>query len=82
VQRHVLDLGEISDSKRAAWCQTIEAFDENGGIANRSRCFRITAQHLRWTATLCMSAAVACDCVGRDNGAAVRWRAIFGINFN
>jgi hypothetical protein len=28
VQRHVLDLGEINDSQRAAWCRTIEAFDE------------------------------------------------------
>ncbi len=30
VQRHVLYLGEINDSQRAAWCQTIEAFDETG----------------------------------------------------
>jgi hypothetical protein len=30
VQRHVLDLGEINDTQRAAWCQTIEAFDEDG----------------------------------------------------
>ncbi len=30
VQRHVLYLGEINDSQRAAWCQTIEAFDEGG----------------------------------------------------
>src|SRR6201996_458673 len=30
VQRHVLYLGEINDSQRAAWCQTIEAFDESG----------------------------------------------------
>ena len=28
VQRHVLYLGEIKDSQRAAWCQTIEAFDD------------------------------------------------------
>ncbi len=34
VQRHVLYLGEINDSQRAAWCQTIEAFDE-GGQASR-----------------------------------------------
>jgi hypothetical protein len=26
-----LYLGEINDSQRAAWCQTIEAFDEAGG---------------------------------------------------
>jgi transposase len=31
VQRHVLYLGEINDSQRAAWCQTIEAFDDSGG---------------------------------------------------
>src|ERR1700756_4337590 len=30
VQRHVLYLGEINDSQRAAWCHTIEAFDESG----------------------------------------------------
>jgi hypothetical protein len=30
VQRHVLYLGEINDSQRAAWCQTIEAFDDGG----------------------------------------------------
>ena len=34
VQRHVLYLGEINDSQRAAWCQAIEAFDE---IGQRSR---------------------------------------------
>ena len=28
VQRHVLYLGEVNDNQRAAWCQTIEAFDE------------------------------------------------------
>ena len=31
VQRHVLYLGEINDAQRAAWCQTIEAFDEGSG---------------------------------------------------
>jgi transposase len=30
VQRHVLYLGEINDSQRAAWGQTVEAFDEGG----------------------------------------------------
>lgn len=29
-QRHVLYLGEINDNQRAAWCRTIEAFDETG----------------------------------------------------
>jgi transposase len=28
VQRHVLYLGEINDAQQAAWCQTLEAFDE------------------------------------------------------
>lgn len=28
VQRHVLYLGEINDTQRAAWCRTIEAFEE------------------------------------------------------
>jgi hypothetical protein len=29
VQRHVLSLGEINDSQRAAWCRSIAAFDED-----------------------------------------------------
>ena len=31
VQRHVLYLGEINDCQKAAWCRTIEVFDEDGG---------------------------------------------------
>jgi hypothetical protein len=30
VQRHVLYLGEINDSQKAAWCRTIRVFDEGG----------------------------------------------------
>jgi len=30
VQRHVLYLGEINDSQKAAWCKTIAVFDESG----------------------------------------------------
>ena len=29
VQRHVLYLGEINDAQRAAWCRSIEVFDED-----------------------------------------------------
>jgi hypothetical protein len=39
VQRHVLYLGEINDSQRAAWCQTIEAFDEGGRQARQIALF-------------------------------------------
>mgnify|MGYP001075557900 CR=1 FL=1 len=31
VQRHVLYLGEINDAQRAAWCRSIEVFDEDRG---------------------------------------------------
>lgn len=31
VQRHVLYLGEINDSQKAAWCKTVEVFGEGGG---------------------------------------------------
>ncbi len=31
VDRHVLYLGEINDSQRAAWLKSIEAFDETRG---------------------------------------------------
>ena len=39
VQRHVLYLGEINDNQRAAWCQTIEAFDEGGQHARQIALF-------------------------------------------
>jgi len=39
VQRHVLYLGEINDAQRAAWCRTIEAFDENGQQARQIALF-------------------------------------------
>ncbi len=39
VQRHVLYLGEINDSQRAAWCQTLEAFDESGQHARQIALF-------------------------------------------
>jgi len=39
VQRHVLYLGEINDSQRAAWCQTLEACDENSQRARQIALF-------------------------------------------
>jgi len=39
VQRHVLYLGEINDAQRAAWCRTIEAFDEGGHQARQIALF-------------------------------------------
>ena len=39
MQRHVLYLGEINDAQRAAWCQTIEAFDEDGQQARQIALF-------------------------------------------
>lgn len=39
VQRHVLYLGEINDSQKAAWCQTIEAFDEKRGQSRQVALF-------------------------------------------
>jgi hypothetical protein len=39
VQRHVLYLGEINDAQRAAWCQSIEVFDEDCGAAAQMALF-------------------------------------------
>jgi hypothetical protein len=39
VQRHVLYLGKINDSQRAAWCRTIEALDEDGPRARQIALF-------------------------------------------
>ena len=35
VQRHVLYLGEINDSQRAAWCRSIEVVEGQGGFVLR-----------------------------------------------
>lgn len=36
IQRPVLYLGEINDSKRESWCRTIEAFDSQQDLAGRA----------------------------------------------
>ena len=48
VQRHVLHLGEINDDQRAAWCQTIQAFDESDGQARQIALFpNVSERNLR-----------------------------------
>jgi hypothetical protein len=39
VQRHVLYLGEINDAQRAAWCRSIEVFDEDQGASAQMALF-------------------------------------------
>src|SRR3974377_1441845 len=39
VQRHVLYLGEINDSQRAAWQKSIEVFDERAGHSRQCALF-------------------------------------------
>jgi transposase len=39
VQRQVLYLGEINDAQRAAWCRSIEVFDEDRGEATQMALF-------------------------------------------
>jgi len=39
VQRHVLYLGEINDAQRAAWCRSIEVFDEDQAAATQLALF-------------------------------------------
>ena len=39
VQRHVLYLGEINDSQRAAWQKSIEVFDEQQGQSRQCALF-------------------------------------------
>ena len=59
VQRHVLYLGEINDSQRAAWCQTIEALTRTGRAANRSHCSPRIVRRRHWIAMWCMSGSAA-----------------------
>jgi hypothetical protein len=82
VQRHVLYLGEINDSQRAAWCQTIEAFDEGGHPSRRVALFPEDRAAPRWTAMWCMSGSAACASAGPGNGVAVGWRATCGISLS
>jgi transposase len=53
VQRHVLYLGEINDTQRAAWCRTIEAFEAGG---HRPRQVALFPED-------CMAPALDCDVV-------------------
>lgn len=39
VQRQVLYLGEINDAQRAAWCRSIEVFDEAAGATAQMALF-------------------------------------------
>jgi hypothetical protein len=82
VQRHVLYLGEINDSQRTAWCQTIEAFDESSQQARQIALFPEDrpAPALNCDVVWCMSGSVACGCTGRDNGAPAGWPAMCGIS--
>ena len=82
VQRHVLYLGEINDSQRAAWCHTIEAFDESGQASRQVACSPRIVRRCHWIAMWCRSGSAACGCTGPGNGVAVGWRAICGISFN
>jgi len=52
VQRNVLYLGEINDSQRESWCQTIEAFDEATNQPTQLALFpaeRALPSHARWS---------------------------------
>jgi len=44
----VLHLGEINNDQRAAWCQTIQAFDESDGQARQIALFPKIARGRRW----------------------------------
>src|SRR4030095_6479291 len=56
VQRHVLYLGEINDSQRAAWCQPSKRLRRAAGKLSRARCFPKIAPPRSWIATWCMCA--------------------------
>ena len=82
VQRHVLYLGEINDSQRTAWCQTIGAFDEDGQAGKQIALFPEDRAPPPLNALWCMSGSTACGSAAHGNGVAVGWRAICGISFN
>jgi hypothetical protein len=82
VQRHVLYLGEINDSQRAAWCQTIEAFDEGVQTGKQIALFPRIVRRRCWAVMSCMSGSVVCASAVPGNGVGAGWRAIYGISFN
>ena len=82
VQRHVLYLGEINDSQRAAWCQTIEAFDENGQSGKQIALFPEDRAAPPLDCDVVHVRLAVCAYAGRGNGVAAGWRAICGISFN
>ena len=80
VQRHVLYLGEINDSQKAAWCKTIEVFDEGGQQARQLALFPEDRRRRRWPAMSCMSGSAVCVCAVRGNGVPAGWAASCGIS--
>jgi hypothetical protein len=82
VQRHVLYLGEINDSQRAAWCHTIEAFDESGQASRQVALFPEDRAAPPLDCDVVQVRLAACGCTGHGNGVAAGWRAIYGISLN
>src|SRR6266436_1745444 len=80
VQRQVLYLGEINDGQKAAWCRTIEAFDEAGQDPRQIALFPEDRRRQFWIAMWCMSGSADRGCTGRGSGAPAGWPAICGIN--
>ena len=52
VQRQVLYLGEINDSQRAAWCRTIEVFDDEQSQPRQLAIFPAKGDRFIWRAFL------------------------------
>ena len=81
VQRHVLYLGEINDSQRAAWQKSIEVFDEEARQARQSRLF----PEDRSPPPLASAVQVRLNQLQLPRprtGARVGWAMNSGVNFN
>ncbi len=83
VQRPVLYLGEINGSQQAAWCRTIEVFDEGASTPRQLALFpedrkapALDGEVVR------IRLGASCNCAIPANGAPVGWRVSCGINSN
>ena len=84
VQRQVLYLGEINDSRRESWCRTIEVFDEKRERIVPLALFRADRQLPNFAAGFGVAGTAQRDGTASASGVGspVGWSAIFTSSWN
>lgn len=80
VQRHLLYLGEINDSQKAAWTKTVDVFDAPRQQTQELALYPADRAIPEHAAEYGVAAQVSSRCDGRASGAPAGWAASCGIN--